>query len=54
MIESIHFQGVDYTPEAFAEFQLSHPEAFLPTSPVRPSRQSSTLFPPLWHGAFSR
>ena len=33
MVESIHFQGVDYTPEAFAEFQAAHPEAFLPPVP---------------------
>ena len=34
MIESIHFQGVDYTPEAFAEFQQVHPEAFLSPAPA--------------------
>ena len=37
MIESIHFQGVDYTPEAFAEFQAGHPEAFLPPVPPAPT-----------------
>jgi len=37
MIESIHFQGVDYTPEAFAEFQSAHPEAFLPPAPAVPT-----------------
>ena len=37
MIESIHFQGVDYTPEAFAEFQQAHPEAFLPPVPPVPT-----------------
>ena len=37
MIESIHFHGVDYTPEAFAEFQQAHPEAFLPPAPPVPT-----------------
>ena len=65
MIESIHFQGVDYTPEAFAEFQAAHPEAFLPPVPptptleeVKASKLSSLAFsrwqaevaPFLWQG----
>ena len=37
MIESIHFQGVDYTPEAFAEFQAAHPEAFEAPKPQPPT-----------------
>ena len=37
MIESIHFQGVDYTPEDFATFAAAHPEAFLPPPPPVPT-----------------
>ena len=41
MIESIHFQGVDYTPEAFAAFAAAHPEAFLPPVPPVPTLEEA-------------
>ena len=41
MIESIHFQGVDYTPEDFATFAAAHPEAFLPPPPPVPTLEEA-------------
>lgn len=41
MIESIHFHGVDYTPEAFAAFEQAHPEAFLPPPPPVPTLEEA-------------
>ena len=41
MIESIHFGGVTYTPEAFEAFAAAHPEAFLPPVPPVPTLEEA-------------